>query len=146
MQIKKFVAPSLKEATQQMKQELGLDAIILGTRAIEGEKRFNMKKPAFMPEQWGRVADNNEQVNPLEALTQLKLWHESKVDFNKKSETNKLVLAVARMNPDGIVAWVNLQMQSDPKKNFAELLKEAYLLHNASRKSLGLPENNLPLN
>jgi len=32
MQIKKFVAPSLKEATQQMKQELGLDAIILGTR------------------------------------------------------------------------------------------------------------------
>src|SRR5664279_4920133 len=44
MQIKKFVAPSLKEATQQMKQELGLDAIILGTRAIEGEKRFNMKK------------------------------------------------------------------------------------------------------
>src|ERR1035437_2472687 len=44
MQIKKFVAPSLKEATQQRKQELGLDAIILGTRAIEGEKRFNMKK------------------------------------------------------------------------------------------------------
>jgi flagellar biosynthesis protein FlhF len=44
MQIKKFVAPSLKEATQQMKQELGLDAIILGTRAIEGEKKFNMKK------------------------------------------------------------------------------------------------------
>jgi len=44
MQIKKFVAPSLKEATQQMKQELGLDAIILGTRAIEGDKRFNMKK------------------------------------------------------------------------------------------------------
>ena len=44
MQIKKFIAPSLKEATQQMKQELGLDAIILGTRVLEADKRFDMKK------------------------------------------------------------------------------------------------------
>lgn len=44
MQIKKFVAPSLKEATLQMKGELGLEAIILGTRVIEGDKRFDMKK------------------------------------------------------------------------------------------------------
>jgi flagellar biosynthesis protein FlhF len=44
MQVKKYVAPSLKEATQQMKTELGLEAIILGTRVIEGDKRFNMKK------------------------------------------------------------------------------------------------------
>jgi len=44
MQIKKYVAPSLKEATQQMKDELGLEAIILGTRVIEGDKRFGMKK------------------------------------------------------------------------------------------------------
>jgi flagellar biosynthesis protein FlhF len=44
MQVKKYIAPSLKEATQQMKAELGLEAIILGTRVIEGDKRFNMKK------------------------------------------------------------------------------------------------------
>ncbi|MBA4406678.1 flagellar biosynthesis protein FlhF [bacterium] len=44
MQIKKFIAPSLKEATQQMKRELGVDAIILGTRVLEGDKRFDMKK------------------------------------------------------------------------------------------------------
>lgn len=43
MQVKKYLAPSLKEATQQMKKELGLDAIILGTRVIEGEKRYGMK-------------------------------------------------------------------------------------------------------
>jgi flagellar biosynthesis protein FlhF len=43
MQIKKYIAPSLKEATQQMKNELGLEAIILGTRVIEGEKRYGMK-------------------------------------------------------------------------------------------------------
>ncbi|MCX7875636.1 MAG: flagellar biosynthesis protein FlhF [Melioribacteraceae bacterium] len=44
MQIKKYVAPTLKEATQQMKDELGGEAIILGTRVIEGDKRFGMKK------------------------------------------------------------------------------------------------------
>lgn len=44
MQIKKYIAQSLKEATQQMKQELGLEAIILGTRVLEGDKRFNMQK------------------------------------------------------------------------------------------------------
>ena len=44
MQIKKYVAASLKEATQQMKEELGVEALILGTRVIENEKRFGMKK------------------------------------------------------------------------------------------------------
>ncbi len=44
MQIKKFIAPSLKDATQQMKHELGIDAIILGTRVLEADKRFDMKK------------------------------------------------------------------------------------------------------
>ncbi len=36
MQIKKFVAATLKQATLQMKQELGDDAIILGSRVIAG--------------------------------------------------------------------------------------------------------------
>ncbi len=44
MQIKKYVAPSLKEATQQMKDELGGEALILGTRVIEGEKKYGMAK------------------------------------------------------------------------------------------------------
>ncbi|MDQ7817322.1 MAG: flagellar biosynthesis protein FlhF [Melioribacteraceae bacterium] len=44
MQIKKFLAPTLKEATEQMKAELGGDAIILGTRVFEDDKRYNVKK------------------------------------------------------------------------------------------------------
>ncbi|MEG8945583.1 flagellar biosynthesis protein FlhF [Rosettibacter firmus] len=44
MQIKKFIAPTLKEATEKMKNELGGEAIILGTRVIEGDRRFNNKK------------------------------------------------------------------------------------------------------
>jgi flagellar biosynthesis protein FlhF len=37
MQIKKFTAPTLKQASIQMKNELGGEAIILGTRVIYGE-------------------------------------------------------------------------------------------------------------
>ncbi|MGK9367383.1 flagellar biosynthesis protein FlhF [Melioribacter sp. Ez-97] len=44
MQIKKFVAPTLREAKEQMKNELGGDAIILGTRVIENDRRFNFRK------------------------------------------------------------------------------------------------------
>ncbi|PKL83974.1 MAG: flagellar biosynthesis protein FlhF [Ignavibacteriae bacterium HGW-Ignavibacteriae-3] len=44
MQIKKYIAPTLKEATVQMKNELGEEAIILGTRVLESDKRYNMKK------------------------------------------------------------------------------------------------------
>ena len=37
MQIKKFIAPTLKQASLQMKQELGSDAVILGTRVLYGD-------------------------------------------------------------------------------------------------------------
>jgi len=44
MQIKKYLAPTLKEATLQMKEELGNEAIILGSRAIESELKTGGKK------------------------------------------------------------------------------------------------------
>ena len=43
MQIKKFTAPTLKQASLQMKNELGGEAIILGTRVIYGEGGNNKK-------------------------------------------------------------------------------------------------------
>lgn len=44
MQIKKYVAVTLKEASTKMKEELGGDAIILGTRIIEGDQRFGVQR------------------------------------------------------------------------------------------------------
>ncbi|MGE5362999.1 MAG: flagellar biosynthesis protein FlhF [Bacteroidota bacterium] len=44
MQIKKYIALTLKEASQKMKNELGPDAIVLGTRIIEDDPRFGGKK------------------------------------------------------------------------------------------------------
>ena len=44
MQIKKFIAPTLKQASMQMKDELGGEAIILGTRVIyNGSKNGSQK-------------------------------------------------------------------------------------------------------
>ncbi len=44
MQIKKFVGPTLKVATEQMKEELGNEAIILGSRMIEDISEFSNRK------------------------------------------------------------------------------------------------------
>ena len=44
MQIKKFFGPTLKDATVQMKEELGSEAIILGSRLIEDVSEFGKRK------------------------------------------------------------------------------------------------------
>ena len=41
MRIKKFVAHSLKEATEEMKKELGPDAIVVSSRKIARGGPFN---------------------------------------------------------------------------------------------------------
>jgi len=41
MRIKKFVGATMKEATEQMKQELGPEAIILNTKKLSNGKHFN---------------------------------------------------------------------------------------------------------
>ncbi|MBP8976015.1 MAG: hypothetical protein KBG83_04790, partial [Bacteroidetes bacterium] len=41
MQIKKFVGTTIKEATEQMRAELGPDAIILNTRRVTSGKMLN---------------------------------------------------------------------------------------------------------
>jgi flagellar biosynthesis protein FlhF len=44
MQIKKYIALMLKEASQQMKSELGSNAIVLSTRIIEDDPRYGRKR------------------------------------------------------------------------------------------------------
>ncbi len=48
MKIKKFVAPTLKEATEIMKSELGEDAIILGTRRVKQPGILGFLKPEMI--------------------------------------------------------------------------------------------------
>ncbi|MBI9073171.1 MAG: flagellar biosynthesis protein FlhF [Melioribacteraceae bacterium] len=44
MQIKKYLAPTLKEAISKMKDQLGEEAIVLSTRVLEGDARLGLKK------------------------------------------------------------------------------------------------------
>ncbi|MGE5499648.1 MAG: flagellar biosynthesis protein FlhF [Syntrophothermus sp.] len=44
MQIKKYIALTLKEATAQMKKELGNDAIVLSTRIIDDDPKYGGKR------------------------------------------------------------------------------------------------------
>ncbi|MGE5314770.1 MAG: flagellar biosynthesis protein FlhF [Acidobacteriota bacterium] len=93
MKIKKFVAPTLKEATEKMKKELGENAILLNTRAVpagvfsmKGKSQYEItgaiddefQKPAASPaerrapasKQSVPVSSDNEE-SPLAALQQL---------------------------------------------------------------------------
>ena len=44
MQIKKYLAPTLKEASEKMKEELGDEAVVLSTRIVEGVAKFGENK------------------------------------------------------------------------------------------------------
>lgn len=44
MQIKKYIAPTLKEALESMKEELGDEAIVLSTRILEANSKLNHEK------------------------------------------------------------------------------------------------------
>ncbi len=44
MQIKKYIASTLREATEKMKSELGSEAIILSNRVIEADPRFGGRR------------------------------------------------------------------------------------------------------
>lgn len=75
MQIKKYIAPTLKEATEQMKTELGGDAMILGTRVIEGDRKFNMKKmfeiTAGIDKPLAKTSGANVKENTIHGRTNL---------------------------------------------------------------------------
>ncbi|MCS7228979.1 MAG: flagellar biosynthesis protein FlhF [Candidatus Kryptonium sp.] len=60
MKIKKFVAPTLKEATEMMKKEFGDDAIILGTRRIKQPGIWGFLKPELI-EIVGAIEENRFQ-------------------------------------------------------------------------------------
>ncbi len=92
MQIKKFKAPTLKEATQLMKEELGDEAVILGTKVIEGDVELGIKKmfeitagmeEAFVQQEVeSNSAGNSSQKSFYEELQKL----EEKINVSKSKQ------------------------------------------------------------
>jgi flagellar biosynthesis protein FlhF len=94
MQIKKFTAPTLKEATLQMKNELGDDAIVLSTRIIDNDPRYANKR-------FFEITAGIED------------------DFDNRSAQVKTT--AAKEKPQ---ASSKLKKSSIPEKNFADELKD----------------------
>jgi flagellar biosynthesis protein FlhF len=99
MQIKKFIAPTLKQASSQMKQELGSDAVILGTRVLYGNnscssnRMFELtagieeKEQVFMYENSGKTTKINRSENNFsDAIKELS----SKIFINPVSRNASL--------------------------------------------------------
>jgi len=67
MQIKKYTALTLKEATARMKQELGGEAIILSTRIIEADVKQNRKKMFELTVGIENIAPPQKKLTPSSA-------------------------------------------------------------------------------
>ncbi len=92
MKVKKFVAPTLKEATEMMKRELGDDAIILGTRRIKQPGIFGFLKPELIEivgaieEEKLHSKSENYSGNPIELLRRMTSEIEAKQKRNLNDE------------------------------------------------------------
>lgn len=90
MRIKKFVAPTLKEATEMMKKELGDDAIILGTRRIRQPGIFGFLKPELIEivgaieEEKFQIKNEDHPGNPVELLRKMT----SEIEARRKIQQN----------------------------------------------------------
>lgn len=74
MQIKKYVAQTLREATEKMKAEIGIEAVILGTRVIESDMKLGIKKMFEITAGFDEELQNNNRAkveanNSPETLT-----------------------------------------------------------------------------
>ena len=115
MQIKKFVAATLKEASAQMKLELGGEAIILSTRVIEDGNSGNRKKMFEI------VAGIDSKIVSKTAVEEaLSKPKEKTFDAELKKLSERIY------NP---VSEVQIERQADiqPKKNTSENFLEKEL-------------------
>ncbi len=109
MQIKKFVAPTLKDATVQMKSELGDEAIILGSRMIVGDNSSGKRK---MFEITAGIDNINLKSNRHEILS------------NKPAEERKFEEELALLKEKIYSKQRNMNSYSRPSKNFESGIEE----------------------
>ena len=73
MQIKKYLAATLKEASQKMKDELGDEAVVLSTRIIESDPRFGNKRmfelTAGIDEEFEKIEEAKPKMEARQAVS-----------------------------------------------------------------------------
>ena len=130
MQIKKFFGPTLKDATVQMKEELGSEAIILGSRLIEDISEFGKRKmfeiTAGYDEKIKHEADETEEeivVNPS-YVDEIALLTKKVYPSGKEINNRTKVSALLPDNQDADVEKVRLFEGIFPAANKAVKIKE----------------------
>lgn len=118
MQIKKYTAPTLKEAMERMKEELGDEAVVLSTKSIEGDAVLGQQKTfeitAGIEDDYDVAKDIQEKprhTKPQGFEGELKKLTEKIYGANKAAEESK------RSEPN--------EKKPKPKKRFeAPILEE----------------------
>ncbi|MFZ0452507.1 MAG: flagellar biosynthesis protein FlhF [Ignavibacteriaceae bacterium] len=156
MQIKKFFGPTLKDATVQMKEELGSEAIILGSRLIEDVSEFGKRKmfeiTVGYDEKAGHEAEETEEeleadpsfVDEIALLT--KKVYPSGKETNNRSKVSKAPVPDNRVENDkkpqlfeGVFPGINKKPEFNlNQKNIEQEIKEIsdLLVHREISKPL----------
>lgn len=110
MQIKKYLAETLKEASQKMKDELGDEAVVLSTRIIDSDPRFGNKRmfeiTAGLEEEYERIEEMKPKPQAAEKPEParpkpIKPMAEKEPDFAEelKKLTEKIYAAKGKIQP-----------------------------------------------
>lgn len=124
MQIKKFIAPTLKQASMQMKNELGGEAIILGTRVIynsgsNSQKMFEITAGIDEEEavlEYAEPSMNNYSAQPRQNLPDELRKLTDKIFINP---AGKMDSSKREIKPSG-----KNQFIKEPKNNVEKELKK----------------------
>lgn len=120
MVIKKYIAPTLKEATEKMKNDLGEDAVVLSTRIIDNDDPTNMVKlfeiTAAIEEK--ETPDTPKTVKSVQSFPFDKNTKTKPTEFIKVSD--KLYQPVNKTDlPD-----TNVEQPAKPSSKFEEELQK----------------------
>jgi flagellar biosynthesis protein FlhF len=134
MQIKKFVAQTLREATEKMKDEFGTEAIILGTRVIDADLKLGIKK---MFEISAGIEEEDEKI--VKSNTKTKSTSHSQKSFEEElDEINNKVYSKTKSTaikpPSTSVKQHNKFEQKEDKLELEKELKE--IIHTLVQKEV----------
>ncbi len=116
MQIKKYLAPTLKEASEKMKEELGDEAVVLSTRIVEGVAKFGENK---VFELTAGIEEDFDKSAAEKAVPEEQAAQEKRPDFAEelKKLTEKIYAAKAKSaeEPEGIKIRKSETLVAKPK-------------------------------
>lgn len=122
MQIKKYFAPTLKEALEVMKKELGEEAIVLSTKVLEGNPKLRQEKMFEITAGIEDINDpNSQQANTENNIKEPKKnFQEELSQISQKIKTPK----INNFNKNKIDAYKKNEKEEDW---YSEKIKEILL-------------------